>query len=130
MLRIKDSKANTNFFFSDIVRNLALKLRGLAMTDHHLEIYKRLQQECKSLGADIKEAITNDEEMQSSVLELKEKMKSMMQEAISTDERLRNAIINFFGESFLDALWVMIYDFFNHDYVGQKLKDDQLWFVD
>ena len=74
--------------------------------------------------------MANDEEMKASVLELKEKMKSMMREAISIDERLRNAIIKFFGESFLDSLWVLIYDFFNHDYVGHKLGENQVWFVD
>lgn len=100
------------------------------MTDHHLEIYHRLAQGCERVGADLKDAMVNDEEMKASVLELKEKMKDMMREAISTDERLRNSIIRFFGESFLDSLWVLIYDFYNHDYVGRALEEDQVWFVD
>ena len=100
------------------------------MTDHHLEIYDRLCQECKSSGSDLKDQMARDEDMKTSVLELEETMKVMMREVISRDERLRKAILTYYGESFLDTVWIQIHDFFNHDYVGHRLEDDQSWVVD
>lgn len=33
------------------------------------------------------------------------------------------------GEVGLESVWVWIYDFVAHDYVGQKIEE-QVWFVD
>jgi len=57
-------------------------------------------------------------------------MKEMMRDVVANDERFVAAVNTFFGASFLDSLWVLIYDFFHHDYVGDKLGDDQKWYVD
>ena len=78
----------------------------------------------------MEESIDEDDEMKESVKELKGRMKLAMRQVIETDERFVAAINAFFGESLIDFMFVLVHDFFHHDYVGESVDNEQVWFVD
>ena len=110
----------------DTVRRLALQLRSDAMTSQHLELYHRLVHELDQETQSLKE----NEEFKASIKMLKEKMKDMMKEVVDNDQKFVAAVTTNLGSDFLDYVWVLIYEFFHHDYVGEKIEADQVWYVD
>jgi hypothetical protein len=111
------------------VRRLALELRTDPMTDQHLELYDRLSQELGK-STDERQSLDENEDLKASIKALKEKMKSMMKEVVDNDQRFVTAVSTNFGSDFLDFMWVLIYEFFHHDFVGEKIDADQVWYVD
>jgi hypothetical protein len=105
-------------------------LRAHEMTDAHLELYAQLRLDAGDNTGILEKKIEENEDFKSSVKALREKMKVMTGENIRQDSRLVDAIKTYFGASYLDDIWVLIQDFFNHDFVMMKLPDEQIWYVD
>ena len=116
-------------YLSDAIRKLALRLREDKLTDMHLEIFCRLRNESGD-SKEVHDKMSEDEEFKASLEALKQKMKDMITEVIAEDKKFVQAVMITFGESFLQNVWVLIRDFFRHGYIGIKLSDDQVWFVD
>ena len=112
------------------IGKLAMELRADEMTDRHLELHGRLKAEAGSSLVALNAKMEEDEEFKASVKVLRERMKAMTAEAMKEDERFVNAVNTHFGVSFLEDIWVLIQDYFNHAFLGQKLEDEQLWHID
>jgi hypothetical protein len=119
-------------YIFDLTEKLALQLRADPLTDAHLALHSRLAanepdpsslETMKKLGKD-------NEEFKASIKGLRDKMKEMTAEVIKSDEKFRQAVRTHFGESFLESIWVLIQDFFNHDIIAERLPEEQVWFVD
>lgn len=111
------------------IRRVALELRTDPMTDQHLELYNRLSQELGESGSG-SETLVENEELKASIKGLKEKMKAMMKDVVDNDQRFVAGVTTNFGPDFLATIWVLIYEFFHHDYVGEKIEPEQVWYVD
>jgi hypothetical protein len=118
-----------NGYLYTTIGKLAMELRGDKMTDKHLELYELLKAQVGEDAAVLKKEMQENEEFKASVKGLREKMKVMTAEVIKEDERFVGSVKNYFGASFLDDIWVLIQDWFNHDFLGTKL-DEQVWYVD
>ena len=119
-----------NGYIHTTIRILAMQLRDDEMTEKHLELYKNLKEEVETSPEALKAKMQESEEFKDSIKGLREKMRTMTAEVLKKDERLVNAVKKYFGASFLEDIWVLIQDFFNHDYLGVKMDDEQLWFID
>lgn len=71
----------------------------------------------------------NSEAFNNSVKEIREKMKRMVKEVAAEDEKFAEAVQSS-GEIDIDSVWVWMYDFVVDDYVGEKIGEEQVWFVD
>lgn len=113
----------------EVTKRLALQLRADPMTDAHLALYKRLVGEEHASPESLKALLEKDGEFKASIQGLRDKMKEITAETIRIDERFKDAVKTNFGESFLEKIWVLIQDFFNHDITSERLNDEQVWFV-
>jgi hypothetical protein len=109
---------------------LALRLRDDELTNKHLALHQKLEKETASSTQALETKILEDEDFKTSIKVLTEKMKKMTREVVAEDSRFVAAVKMYFGDSFLDDMWVLIKDWFNHDYVGKMLPEEQVWFVD
>lgn len=117
-------------YIYEVTEHLALQLRADPMTDAHLALYRRLAGEEPVSPEALKTLIESDEEFKASIRRLRDKMKEITAETIRVDERFKDAVKTNFGDSFLETIWVLIQDFFNHDIIAERLNDEQVWFVD
>lgn len=118
-----------NGYVHDTIRELAIHLRADEVTDRHLEVYNRLVKEYRDSPDLLETVMENSEEIKSSLAELKRKMQHMVQEVAAGDKKFM-AGMKSFEEVPLESAWVWIRDFFHHDYVGEKIGEGQVWFVD
>ena len=112
------------------IGKLAMRLRADKMTDSHLELYEQLKVEVGNSPEALKSKMQENEEFKASIKGLRETMKAMTAEVIKEDGRFVDAVKTYFGASFLEDVWVLIQDWFNHDYLGKKVNDEQVWYVD
>lgn len=117
-------------YISDTIYRLALLLRNNEMTDKHLAVYKRLEDESDGLPDILKQKMSADDEFKASLDALKQKMKDMVTEVIAQDPSFVQAVKICLGESFLENVWVLIRNFFRHGYIGTALSSEQTWIVD
>lgn len=104
-------------YIHETIRGLAHKLRKHPLTDTHLKIH------AENLGGD-------SDKLEESVKSLKEKMKDSVRDVAAYDSRFVIALNSFFGQGFEGKVWVLIYDFFNGDYLGERISGDQDWLID
>jgi hypothetical protein len=116
-------------YMYDNIRRLALHIRTDELVEKHKEIYNRLAQECQDSPDLLETAMENSEAFKNSVKEIREKMKRMVEELAAEDEKFAEAVQSS-GEVNIDSVWVWIYDFVVDDYVGEKIGEEQVWFVD
>jgi len=50
--------------------------------------------------------------------------------AITTDEKFAATVTRYWGQLFLEHMWVLLRDWFYHDFKGERLGEEQVWFVD
>jgi hypothetical protein len=115
-------------YMFDTLRRLAIDLRNDDLAEKHMEIYTRLAEDCRDSPDLLKTATENSDEVKTSVKQIRDKMKRMVEEAAAEDDKFVKAVQDS-GEVGLESVWVWIYDFVAHDYVGQKIEE-QVWFVD
>jgi len=94
---------------------LALTLRGEEVTDRLLAL--------SHLGVE-------NEEYKVMLREVEQRMKDMMEKALERDEALKIGMRKTWGDDIDEYLWVAIGDWFNHAYLGERLREDQVWIVD
>ena len=94
---------------------LALTLRGEEVTDRLLAL--------SHLGVE-------NEEYKVTLREVEQRMKDMMKQALERDEALKIGIRRTWGDDIDEYLWVAIGDWFNHAFLGERLREDQVWIVD
>ena len=118
-----------NGYLYTTIGKLSMQLRDDKMTDKHLELYEQLKAQFGDEAEVLKEMQQN-EEFKTSIKGLREKMKVMTTEVIKGDERFVESVKTYFGASFLGDIWVLIQDWFNHDFLGIQVPDEQFWYVD
>ena len=118
-----------NGYLYTTIGKLSMQLRDDKMTDKHLELYEQLKAQFGDEAEVLKEMQQN-EEFKTSIKGLREKMKVMTTEVIKGDERFVESVKTYFGASFLEDIWVLIQDWFNHDFLGIQVPDEQFWYVD
>jgi acyl-coenzyme A synthetase/AMP-(fatty) acid ligase len=57
-------------------------------------------------------------------------MIELLAEVVHEDTKFAEMVKKYWGDRFLESLWVLISDWFRHDNSGEKLEDEQVWFVD
>jgi hypothetical protein len=119
-----------NGYIYTAIGRLAMELRADEMTDKHLDLYEKLKHEVGNSPEALKANMQESEEFKASMKGLRERMKVMTADLMKEDGRLVKAVKDHFGESFLEDIWVLIQDWFNHDYTADKVADDQIWYVD
>jgi hypothetical protein len=112
------------------IEQLALVLRAESITDRHLQLHAQLERQCYIFGMDLKDRMEKDELFKTSLKELRDRMKEMVREVVRVDEKFVQSVEKYYGVSFLEMVWVNIRDYFFHCYVGKRMKEDQVWFVD
>lgn len=117
-------------YIYETIGKLAMQLRNDKLTDMHLELHKRLHEEAGNDLQLLKDKMQEDEVFKASVKRLREKMKVITADIISHDERFVEAVKTYLGSSFLESIWVLIQDWFNHDFLATKITDEQVWYVD
>ena len=117
-------------YIYETISKLAMQLRDDQLTDKHLELHAQLKAEVGEDPEALKTKMEENEEFKDSVKGLREKMKVITAEIISKDERFVAAIKTYFGSSVLEDIWVLIQDFFNHDFMMTDVVEEQLWYVD
>jgi hypothetical protein len=100
-------------YFHNTVEKLALRFRDSPMTDEHLMIQDH-----------------DREEFQNSIKTLKQEMRDIMRGTIDEDPRFAAAVDKVFGSHMRQHVWVLIYDWFQHDIIGTRMPEDQAWIVD
>jgi hypothetical protein len=117
-------------YMYNILRRLALELRTSNLAEAHMAIYRRLSRECGDGSPDLlKAAIAESRELETSVRQLQERMQWMIEEVAAKDSQFVR-VVQEAGEVRLDSIWRWIYDFVAHDYVGEMIGEDQVWYVD
>lgn len=116
-------------YMYDTLRRLASDLRADELVEKHEEIYQRIAEAHTGSPDLLKAATENSEEMQTSIKQLREKMRSLVADTAAADDRFVKAVGES-GEVTLENVWVWIYDFVVYDYVGEKRDADQVWFID
>jgi len=94
---------------------LALTLRGEEVTDRLLAL--------SDLGVE-------NEQYRVVLREVEQRMKDMMAIALERDEALKIGMRRTWGDDIDEYLWVAIGDWFNHAFLGERLREDQVWIVD
>jgi hypothetical protein len=117
-------------YIYDVIEKLALRLRGEEMTDTHLRLYERVRGDVEDSPATAKQLGTESEELKASIKRLKDRMIELLAEVVHEDTKFAEMVKKFWGARFLENLWVLISDWFRHDIFGEKLEDEQVWFVD
>lgn len=117
------------YLYSTIER-LALVLRAESITDRHLQLHAQLERQCYIFDMDLKDRMQKDELFKTSLKELRDRMKEMVREVVRVDDRFVQSVEKYYGVSFLETVWVNIRDYFFHCYVGKRMKEGQVWFVD
>ncbi|KAG0651411.1 hypothetical protein D0Z07_1659 [Hyphodiscus hymeniophilus] len=119
-----------NGYIYTTIGRLAMELRRHEMTDRHLALFERLKDEVGNSSTVLKERMQENEEFKASIKNLRKKMKAMTASVADVDERFVQAVKNFFGPSLVGDVWVLIQDWFNHGYLGEKVDDEQSWYID
>jgi hypothetical protein len=119
-----------NGYIYDTIGKLAMQLRADELTDRHLELYEKLKTEVGNSSETLQTKMQENIEFKASVDGLRAKMKVMTLQVIEEDGRFVESVKTYFGSSFLEDVWGLIQDWFNHDFLGRKLSDEQLWYVD
>jgi hypothetical protein len=117
-------------YIYDSIEQLALRLRGEEMTNTHLRLYERLRGDLEDSSATAKQLAIENEELEASIKRLKDRMIELLAEVVHKDRKFAEVVKKYWGDSFLENLWVLISDWFRHDTYGEKLEDEQVWFVD
>ena len=115
-------------YIYNTLRRLALDVRTSDLAEKHRAIYERLARECDGSPDLLEAAIANSEELGTSVKQIEKEMQRMVEMVAATDDQFVTAVEES-GEVHLNSVWVWIYEFVAHDYVGEKLAE-QVWFVD
>lgn len=116
-------------YIYDTLRRLTSDLRTDDLVEKHQEIYQRIAENCTGPPDMLKAATENSEELQSSIKQLREKMRSLVADAAATDDKFLRAVGES-GEVTLKNVWVWMQEFVAYDYVGERRDADQVWFVD
>jgi hypothetical protein len=117
-------------YIYDVIEKLALRLRGEEMTDTHLRLYERVRGDLEDSSATAKQLAIENDELEASIKRLKDKMIEFLAEVVHEDTKFAEMVKNYWGNRFLENLWVLISDWFRQDIFGEKLEDEQVWFVD
>ncbi len=71
-----------------------------------------------------------DEAFKASVENVKCMFKDSIAKVARGDERFTAAVDMYIQKGLLEYVWIMIPERMNNDYLGEALKDNQVWFVD
>ncbi|CZR51503.1 uncharacterized protein PAC_01380 [Phialocephala subalpina] len=117
-------------YIYDVVEKIALSVRADEVTDQHLALCKKLNiDENTSLDV-FKDLLANHEDFIASTASVKEKIKEELARAVGDDEKFRTLIDTYWGVSYREDFWVVVRNFFHHDYVGKRTGDEQAWYID
>lgn len=111
------------------IRRLAIHLRQDNITKRHLELYARLKKESSNNDQQLKVNLQESDEFDASMKGLREEMKVITAQVINEDTRFVNAVKTYLGASYLESIWVLIQDWFNHDYYAVQVSDHQVWYI-
>jgi hypothetical protein len=100
------------------------------MTDTHLRLYERVRGDLEDSFATAKQLAIENEGLEASIKRLKDRMIEFLAEVVHEDTKFAEIVKKYWGDRFLEKLWVLISDWFRHDIFGEKLEDEQVWFVD
>ncbi|KAM3075409.1 hypothetical protein ACMFMG_007154 [Clarireedia jacksonii] len=114
----------------DIVAKCAIQARSHELTDKHIAVYSRLQDECGESSKNLQERMKEDEEFQASKLTLVDYFKATMNRVVQEDERFMKGLTRHMGSDILDHIWKMMADWCKNDYIGESLSEEQVWIVD
>lgn len=64
------------------------------------------------------------------LVELEQRMKSLMATELQKNQTLNDGVKLLWGENINESLWVLIGDYFNHNFLGVKLPANYIWVVD
>jgi hypothetical protein len=117
-------------YIYDVIEKLALRLRGEEMTDTHLRLYEQVRGDLEDSSATAKQLEIENEGLEASTKRLKDRMIEFLAEVVHEDTKFAEMVKEYWGDRFLENLWVLISDWFPHDIFGEKLEDEQVWFVD
>jgi hypothetical protein len=117
-------------YIHDILAKCAVQARSHELTNNHLAIYSRLQEESGESIELLQTRMEKDEEFQASKLAQIDYFKAMMNKVAQEDARFVKAARAHMGSDILDFIWKMVPDWCSNDYVGERLSDEQIWIVD
>jgi hypothetical protein len=95
------------------IKDLAHRLRNDKLTDKLLSIENAESEQYKTL-----------------LNGLKGKMKDLMAEALLRNPALGEAVDVFWGSELRDMIWVLIGDWYYHDFVATRMPEGQVWYID
>jgi hypothetical protein len=117
-----------NAYIYQTLERLAMELRHTEITATHLRLSEKLK---KDHGEDYPiEKMKDDEEFKASLEGVKQMFRDAIAEVVRNDERFTRAVKKYIQKDALDYIWVMIANWTNYGYVGERLESDQVWFVD
>ena len=116
-------------YMYDTLRRLAIDLRTDDLAQKHMAIYNSLVREYHDFPDQLKLSMEHSEDLKKSVEQLEDKMQRMVQDVAAKDAKFVEAV-QATGEGTIENIWCWIYDFVAYDYVGEKLGDQQVWYVD
>jgi hypothetical protein len=114
----------------DILAKCAIQARSHELTNNHLAIYGRLQEESGESIELLQTRMDEDEGFQESKLALIDYFKAMIEKIVQEDERFVEVAKSHMGSDIIDLLWKMVPDWCISDYVGERLSEEQIWIVD
>ncbi|KUJ23592.1 uncharacterized protein LY89DRAFT_680318 [Mollisia scopiformis] len=117
-------------YIYDVVEKLALAVRADEVTDKHLDLCQRLKIDENTASERFKDLLANHEEFIASTASVKGKVQEKLAQAVAEDEEFVRLINKFWDESYQRDFWVVIRNFFHHDYVGKRTGEQQQWWID
>lgn len=114
----------------DVVEKIALDVRADEVTDRHLDLCKNLNIDENTPLDVFKDLLANHADFIASTASVKEKIKEELAQAVLDDEKFRTLIDTYWGVAYRENFWVVIRNFFHHDYLGKRTGDEQIWYID
>jgi hypothetical protein len=117
-------------YIYDVLEKLAHYVRNDEITDRHLVTFNQILEEHRGSDEDVMVLMNQSDAFKSSIEQLKQKMQGAVMKAITTDEKFGATVTRYWGQLFLQHMWVLLRDWFYHDFKGERLGEEQVWFVD
>ncbi|KAI9641931.1 hypothetical protein NHQ30_009800 [Ciborinia camelliae] len=117
-----------NYLYT-VFKNLAHEARNHIITDRYLAQYERLEKESRGSKEMLEQMMLEDEEYNAVRAELKQYFIDITQVVIDVDERFVKAVKTHMGDV-VESVWVKVREWFREDYIGERVDDEQVWFVD
>lgn len=126
---VVSSDTDEQNYLYKVFGNLAHEARNNKITDLYLRHYDRIEKESGGSEDMLEKKMLEDEEYKAVRAELKQYFIDITQAVIDVDERFVKAVNTHMGDV-LGSVWVKVREWFREDYIGERVDDEQVWFVD